>query len=90
MEERLVAVRKGIQSEYEIAKAKFDNLDKALAGISSSCNEWNKEKRVAMSNLESERFIYKKLEEHVRKEIDLLQAPTRNPVEIIKQAESEL
>ncbi len=87
---RLQALRNGLQTDYRIAKSKFENLDKALAGVRSTSIESQGEKyrpfRLALAELETERFIYSQLRSKHRQEVITLQVP-RNPVDIIEVAE---
>jgi succinoglycan biosynthesis transport protein ExoP len=90
LKERLRALRNGIQTDYNMAKSRFESLDKALAGVRSTSIESQGEKyrpfRIALAELETERFIYNQLMSKHRQEIITLEVP-RNPVEIIDVAE---
>ncbi|HEY5653949.1 MAG TPA: polysaccharide biosynthesis tyrosine autokinase [Pontiella sp.] len=91
LKDRIQALRNGLQTDYEVAKSRFDNLEKALAGVRSTSIESQGEKyrpfRIAMAELENERFIYNQLMSKHRQEIITLEVP-RNPVEIIDIAEA--
>ena len=90
LELRLQALRNGLQTDYVIAKNRYESLDKALAGVRATSIEAQGEKyrpfRIAMAQLETERFIYNQLLSKYRQETITLQVP-RNPVEIIDSAE---
>ena len=90
LKDRLRALRNGLQTDYMLAKSKYESLDKALAGVRSTSIESQGEKyrpfRIALSDLETERFIYNQLKSKHRQEIITLEVP-RNPVEIIDVAE---
>jgi len=87
---RLQALRNGLETEYLIAKNKFESIEEILAGVRATNIESQGSKfrpfRNAQSDLESERFIYTQLNAKLRQEIITLQVP-RNPVEIIDVAE---
>jgi len=87
---RLQALRNGLQTDYVVAKNRFESLDKALAGVRSTSIESQGEKyrpfRIALAQLEAERFIHNQLMSKFRQETITLQVP-RNPVEIIDSAE---
>jgi len=87
---RLQALRNGLRTDYVVAKNRFENLDKALASVRATSIESQGEKyrpfRIAMAQLETERFIYNQLMSKHRQEVITLQVP-RNPVEIIDSAE---
>ncbi len=93
LKERLQALRKGLQTEYIIAKNKFDGLDKVLASVRTDTIESQGAKfrpyRNALADLETERFIYNQLMAKHRQEIITMQLP-RNPVNIIDVAEVNL
>lgn len=90
LSQRLQALRNGLETDYLIAKNKFERLDKILAGVRSTNIESQGEKfrpfRNAQADLDSERFIYNQLKAKHRQEIITLEVP-RNPVEIIDTAE---
>jgi capsular exopolysaccharide synthesis family protein len=90
LEQRLQALRNGLQTEYMIAKNNFESLDKVLATVRGESIESQGTKyrpfRNAQNDLETERFIYNQLKAKHRQEIITLQVP-RNPVEIIDVAE---
>jgi len=89
--QRLRALRNGLQTDYLGAKDRYERMDKYLAGVRSTSIEAQGEKyrpyRVAMAELETERFIYNQLMSKHRQEIITLDIP-RNPVEIIDTAEA--
>ncbi|VGO15502.1 Tyrosine-protein kinase YwqD [Pontiella desulfatans] len=90
LKQRLRALRNGLQTDYILAKSRFESLDKALAGVRSTSIESQGEKyrpfRIALAELETERFIYNQLMSKHRQEIITLEVPG-NPVEIIDVAE---
>ncbi len=92
LKQRLRALRNGLQTDYIVAKSRFESLDKALAGVRSTTIEAQGEKyrpfRIAQAELETERFIYNQLMSKHRQEIITLEVP-RNPVEIIDVAEPD-
>ncbi len=87
---RLQALRNGLETEYLIAKSKFESKEKVLSGVRATNIEAQGSKfrpfRNAQQDLESERFIHNQLNAKLRQEIITLQVP-RNPVEIIDVAE---
>lgn len=93
LEDRLNALRNGLQTEYDIAKNKFDGLDKVLKSVRTDSIETQGAKyrpyRNALADLETERFIYNQLMTRHRQEIITMQLP-RNPVDIIDVAEPNL
>ena len=93
LKQRLDALRNGLQTEYSIAKSKFDGLDKVLKSVRSDSIETQGAKyrpyRNALADLETERFIYNQLLAKHRQEIITMQLP-RNPVNIIDVAEANL
>ncbi len=90
LKQRLQSLRNRIQTEYEVAKKKFEDLDKLLESVKSTTIQSQGEEfrpfRNALADLESERFIYNQLKSKHRQEIITLEVP-RNPVEIIDVAE---
>ena len=93
LKERLDALRNGLQTEYSIAKSKFDGLDKVLTSVRTDSIETQGAKyrpyRNALADLETERFIYNQLLAKHRQEIITMQLP-RNSVNIIDVAEPNL
>ena len=93
LKQRLDALRNGLQTEYSIAKSKFDGLDQVLKSVRSDSIETQGAKyrpyRNALADLETERFIYNQLLAKHRQEIITMQLP-RNPVNIIDVAEANL
>ena len=93
LKQRLDALRNGLQTEYSIAKSKFDGLDQVLKSVRSDSIETQGAKyrpyRNALADLETERFIYNQLLAKHRQEIITMQLP-RNPVNIIDVAEPNL
>ena len=93
LKERLDALRNGLQTEYSIAKSKFDGLDKVLTSVRTDSIETQGAKyrpyRNALADLETERFIYNQLLAKYRQEIITMQLP-RNSVNIIDVAEPNL
>lgn len=87
---RLQALRNGLETEYLIAKNRFESKEKILAGVRAKniASQGSKFRpfRNAQTDLESEQFIYNQLNAKLRQEIITLQVP-RNPVEIIDRAE---
>ncbi|MEN8254773.1 MAG: polysaccharide biosynthesis tyrosine autokinase [Verrucomicrobiota bacterium] len=87
---RLQALRNGLQTDYVVAKNRYENLDKALASVRATSIESQGEKyrpfRIALAQLDTERFIHNQLMSKHRQETITLQVP-RNPVEIIDVAE---
>ncbi|QBG47549.1 hypothetical protein EGM51_09145 [Verrucomicrobia bacterium S94] len=83
-------LRLSLETEYLIARNKFESLDKALASVRTETIESQGAKyrpfRNALADLETERFIYNQLKAKHRQEIITLEVP-RNPVEIIDVAE---
>ncbi|HEY5621469.1 MAG TPA: polysaccharide biosynthesis tyrosine autokinase [Pontiella sp.] len=90
LKSRIRALRNGLQTDYNVAKNRFENLDKALATVRSLSIESQGEKyrpfRMAMADLETERFIYNQLKSKHRQEIIKLEVPSA-PVDIIEEAE---
>lgn len=90
LKNRLQSLRNRIQTEYQVAKKKFEDLDKLLESVKSTTIQSQGEEfrpfRNALADLESERFIYNQLKSKHRQEIITLEVP-RNPVEIIDVAE---
>lgn len=90
LKQRLAALRNGLETDYKLAKSKFERVDKELAVIRASSIESQGEKyrpyRIASAELETERFIYNQLMSKHRQEIITLDVPT-NPVDIIDVAE---
>ncbi len=93
LKERLKALRNGLQTEFNIAKNKFDGLDGVLNSVRTDSIETQGSKyrpyRNALADLETERFIYNQLMAKHRQEIITMQLP-RNPVEIIDVAEPNI
>ncbi len=91
LKERLKALRKRLQTEYEVAKKKFEDLDKLLESVKASTIQSQGEEfrpfRNAKTDLDTERFIYNQLMSKHRQELITLEVP-RNPVEIIDVAEA--
>ena len=90
LSQRLLALRNGLKTEYQIAKNNFESLEKVLSSVRSDTIESQGTKflpfRNAMADLETERFIYNQLKSKHRQEIITLEVP-RNPVEIIDVAD---
>jgi capsular exopolysaccharide synthesis family protein len=87
---RLQALRNGLETDYKLAKSKYERLDKELSAVRSSSIESQGEKnrpyRIASAQLEAERLIYNQLMSKHRQEIITLEVPS-NPVDIIDVAE---
>ena len=62
LKERLDALRNGLQTEYSIAKSKFDGLDKVLTSVRTDSIETQGAKyrpyRNALADLETEKGLY--------------------------------
>ena len=90
LRKRLQDLRNGLETEYLMAKNRFESIDKVLAEMRASNIETQSPEarsvRKAQMDLESERFIYKQLEAKLRVEIATLEVP-RATVEIISVAE---
>lgn len=90
LKQRLRALRKRLQTEYDVAKKKFEDLDQLLESVKKTTIQSQGEEfrpfRNALADLETERFIYNQLKAKHRQEIITLEVP-RNPVEIIDVAE---
>jgi len=90
LNKRLLALRNGLETEYLIAKNKYESVDKILSSVRATNIESQGSKfrpfRNAQLDLESERFIYNQLNAKLRQEIITLEVP-RNPVDIIDRAE---
>ena len=90
LSQRLLALRNGLKTEYQIAKNNFESLEQVLSSVRSDTIESQGTKflpfRNAMADLETERFIYNQLKSKHRQEIITLEVP-RNPVEIIDVAD---
>lgn len=90
LRKRLQDLRNGLETEYLMAKNRFESINKVLAEMRASNIETQSPEarsvRKAQMNLESERFIYKQLEAKLRVEIATLEVP-RATVEIISVAE---
>ena len=90
LKQRLQSLRNRIQTEYEVAKKKFEDLDNCSESVKLTTIQSQGEEfrpfRNAQADLESERFIYNQLKSKHRQEIITLEVP-RNPVEIIDVAE---
>lgn len=88
--QRLSALRNRLQTEYDLAKSRFENLDDLLETVKlQTIKEQGKEYqpfRKALADLETERMIYNQLSAKLRQEIITVDVP-RNPVEIIDTAE---
>lgn len=89
---RLTALRNGLQTDYNLAKDRYDRLDEYLNNVRSKSIEAQGEKyrpfRIALAKLENERYILTQLMAKHRQEIITLEVP-RNPVEIIDVAEPD-
>ncbi len=92
LSDRLRALRERLETEYKIAKNKFESLDAILAGVRGEVIGAQGEKfrpfRRAQDALESEKFIHSQLKSKLRQEM-ITQAVPRNPVEIIDVAEPD-
>ncbi len=90
LKERLQGLRNRLQTEYDLAKNKFEELDALLESVKSTTIEEQGQKylpfRQALADLENERFIYNQLNSRLRQEIITMSVP-RHPVEIIDSAE---
>lgn len=90
LKKRLQSLRKRLETEYSVAKKKFEDLDKLLKDVKAKTIESQGEEfqpfRNALADLDTERFIYNQLMSKHRQEIITLEVP-RNPVEIIDVAE---
>lgn len=91
LRQRLQAMRKRLQTEFEIAKTNYEDLDKLLENVKSATIASQEEEfrpfKNALEDLEMEKFIYNQLKAKHRQEIITLDIP-RNPVEIIDTAEA--
>ena len=87
---RLKALRNGLQTDYELAEKRYQNLEQALTDIRSETKEFQSDEfrpfRIALAELENERLIYNELTKKHRMELIAFEVP-RNPVEIIDIAE---
>ena len=92
LSQRLQALRNGLETDYLMAKNKFDRVDAILAGVRGDVIGAMGEKfrpfRRAQDALESEKFIHSQLKARLRQEMITQQVP-RNPVEIIDVAEPD-
>ncbi len=90
LKERLSALRNRLETEYNLAKNRFDKLDSLLESVKSETITEQGEKylpfRQALADLKNERFIYDQLNSRLRQEIITMDVP-RHPVEIIDIAE---
>jgi capsular exopolysaccharide synthesis family protein len=92
LSQRLQALRNGLETEYLIARNRFETTDNMLAEVRSKSIEAQGEKfrpfRTAQQELEAEQYIWTQLNAKLRQEIITLEVP-RNPVEIIDSAEPD-
>lgn len=90
MQRALEGIKKGTQSQYIVAKSKFDALEEELRGVRSSDQESQREKFVpfnkAQQELELQRAIMNALKSRIAQEGITLKVP-RTPVEIVDSAE---
>ncbi len=90
LKDRLQGLRNRLQTEYDLAKNRFNKLDSLLESVKTTTIEEQGEKylpfRKALADLENERFIYNQLNSRLRQEIITMSVP-RHPVEIIDTAE---
>ncbi len=90
LKDQLTALRSRLQTEFDLAKNRFDQLDSLLESVKATTITEQGEKylpfRKAMADLENERFIYNQLNSRLRQEIITMSVP-RHPVEIIDTAE---
>jgi capsular exopolysaccharide synthesis family protein len=92
LKDQLTALRNRLQTEYDLAKNRFDQLDSLLESVKATTITEQGEKylpfRQALADLENERFIYNQLNSRLRQEIITMSVP-RHPVEIIDTAEPD-
>lgn len=90
LKEQLTALRSRLQTEYDLAKNKFEQQDALLESVKSKTIVEQGEKylpfRQALADLKNERFIYDQLNSRLSQEIITMDVP-RHPVEIIDTAE---
>jgi len=90
LKEQLTALRNRLQTEYDLAKNKFEQQDALLESVKSETIVEQGEKylpfRKALADLKNERFIYDQLNSRLSQEIITMDVP-RHPVEIIDTAE---
>ncbi len=90
LKQQLQAMRNRLQTEYDLAKSRYDKLDSLLESVKEKTIEEQGTEyqpfRKALADLENERFIYNQLNAKLRQEIITMNVP-RHPVEIIDTAE---
>lgn len=90
LKEQLTALRNRLQTEYDLAKNRFEKFDALWEGTKTSTIADQEQKylpfRQAMADLKNERFIYDQLNTRLSQEIITMNVP-RHPVEIIDTAE---
>ncbi len=90
LKQQLQALRKRLQTEYDLAQNSFNKVDALLESVkATTIEEQGKEYqpfRKALADLDTERMIYNQLSARLRQEIITLDVP-RTPVEIVDSAE---
>ncbi|MBN2786553.1 MAG: polysaccharide biosynthesis tyrosine autokinase [Pontiellaceae bacterium] len=88
--EQLIALRKRLKTEFDVASSRFVELEKLLDDAKKETIELQgqqyQEFRQALADLDNERFIYNQLNARLRQEMITMDVP-RHPVEIIDAAE---
>ena len=92
LKQRLDGIRLKVQTEYDLAKKKFDDMTTQLDLVKEETIEMQGEKyrpfRKALSDLDRERMFYDQLGAQVRQQIVKSTAP-KNPVEIFDPAKPD-
>jgi capsular exopolysaccharide synthesis family protein len=90
LKQYLQATRNRLQTEYDVAKSRYENTSALLENVKEETIKVQGKEyqpfRKALADLENERYIYNQLNAKLRQEIITLNVP-RNPVEIIDTAE---
>ncbi|MCF7848846.1 MAG: polysaccharide biosynthesis tyrosine autokinase [Kiritimatiellales bacterium] len=90
LQQFLISLRNGLQTDFAMAKNTYDSLQKLLAEYRTEDIGYQGEKyrpfKNAQEELDSERYVYNQVKAKMRQEIITLEVP-RHPVEIIDIAE---